>query len=150
MDQEAKTRMALLGRLGLLETLRDLCREYHVRLDDVVGRTRTKAVVTARDACFVRMHRLGLSYNEIATAWGFCHTSVSDGIRRHMKRNSPQPQPANEERAKARVSKVKDGVKARAAKAKGQPPPNDVVDRVEGGEHEDIEPADHDDEEGGR
>lgn len=90
MDQEAKTRMLLLDRLGLLETLRGLCREYHVRLDDVVGRTRTKAVVAARDACFVRMHRLGLSYNEIATAWGFCHTSVSDGIRRHMKRNSPQ------------------------------------------------------------
>jgi chromosomal replication initiation ATPase DnaA len=86
-EEEIEHRKALLRRLALLLRMEDICREHHVTIEGALSRKRTKAICVARDACFARMHELGLSHNEIGKAWGYDHSSVVAAVQRHKARH---------------------------------------------------------------
>ncbi len=79
----------LLSVVDLLEVAEDICRNYGVRLGDVVQRDRHKSIVAARFAIWYAMRHHPdrcYSWHDIARLWGCDHTSVIHGVAMHQKR----------------------------------------------------------------
>ena len=60
-----------LDQRGLLQVIDNRCKAMLVRVEDVAGKSRTKAVVRARHAIWLWMHdELGFSWPEVAHLFG--------------------------------------------------------------------------------
>lgn len=81
---------------GLIEAFQDACVKRNVRLEDVFGQSRQKAISRARHACWYVMRQRGASYPEIGDLWGRDHTTVLSAVRVHELRgeeNAPKEDP---------------------------------------------------------
>jgi chromosomal replication initiation ATPase DnaA len=84
-----RTNVALgrLKRLGALEAVLAIVREYGCRTEDVLGGDRHKTPAAARHRIWMLLrHTLDLSYPEIAGAMGWGdHTTVMSGVKKQER-----------------------------------------------------------------
>ena len=81
--------MKRLDERCLLAPLNDLCREYNVTPQDVLGRGQTRRVSEARDAFVAQLYRKGFSQAEIAAILHRDPSGIHAAIARHAVRVAP-------------------------------------------------------------
>ncbi|WP_025321168.1 transposase [Deferrisoma camini] len=79
----------------VLHVLEEVCREHGIGRELVLGRTRRRGVVRAREAFFLRAHEeAGESFASLGRLCGMSHTAVRAAIRRaRQKREAGTPPP---------------------------------------------------------
>jgi len=76
-----------LTRRGLLPILDAVCETHNVSRDEVLGRSRLRSLVNARQDLWwrVRHHPNAYSYHEMGKFFSRHHSSIVSGIRRHER-----------------------------------------------------------------
>lgn len=85
-NADISTRLAQLTARELEPALRAVCARYFVSLEEVLGRSRMKAIAQARRGCFAAMRVRGLSLPDIGRLLDRDHTTVLAGIRTPERR----------------------------------------------------------------
>lgn len=80
---------------GWLEPARAAARAHGVRVEDLVGRARSRSVAVARGQLWTELHDAGASYPELGAVFGRDHTSVLAGVRRHKVRQGRRAGPGD-------------------------------------------------------
>lgn len=80
-----------LGERNLDEGANEVLGEYHVTMDEIVGRDRTPRVSYARQHLWAFLELSGFSQSEVSRLFERNHTTVMAGIKAHYKRKPPPP-----------------------------------------------------------
>lgn len=85
--KEVETLRRRLADRGLLEKVKQICKEYNVLLDAVLSGRRNPRIVHARDACIAKMLKVPMSSVEAGELFDMDHTSIICARQRYELRD---------------------------------------------------------------
>jgi len=85
--KEVEALRRALSERGLLEKLKQICKEYNVLLESVLMGRRNTRVVHARDACIAKVLKVPMSCVEAGELFGMDHTSIICARQRYEARD---------------------------------------------------------------
>ena len=75
-----------MRRAEYLDIIAQVCDEYSVTINNVMGSSRVHDFVFARQACYFALQKMGLSSTQIGRLMGRDHSTVLHGIKIHKER----------------------------------------------------------------